>query len=198
MVSRVRQRHPQYIIKGLSPRWRRDTKITHSYFTYPAAPLFSTFTGPQRDRLFSLIGDAVTSQSNANVDKSKAKHISAWDKWCNVLWSIGLIRNVFLDGFSCWQRQLVLFDFTQAFRQAGFFQRPKKTLVASTVRDTVEYLPQAFKAYLKYDQIRYPYVSLSLFLEQNFKGYANEDTWVKQQKALPITVFLKVIDLAQT
>ena len=75
-----------------------------------------------------------------------------------------------------------MFDFTQAFRQAVFFQGPKKTLVASTVRDTVEYLPQAFKADLKDDQIRDPYVSLSLFLEQNFKGYANEDTCVKQKR----------------
>ena len=35
-------------------------------------------------------------------------------------------------------------------------------------------------------------------LEQTFKEYVNEDPGVKQQKAIPIIVLLKLLDLAQT
>ena len=88
--------------------------------------------------------------------------------------------------------------FKEAVRQAGFLQVPKKILVAVTVIDTIGYLSQAFKEALKDDPRRDPDGSLSLFLEQNFKGYANKDPGVKQHKDIPIIVLLKVINLSQT
>ena len=118
------------------------------FFLPSCTPIF-TVTGLQSDQLFSLIGDAVTSQSNANVDETKANWIRAWDKWCKFLQSIGIRSNLFLYGFSCWRRQLVLVAFTQAIRQDEFSQVPKKRLVVVTVRDTIGYLYQAFKAYLR-------------------------------------------------
>ena len=37
---------------------------------------------------------------------------------------------------------------------------------------------------------------MPLLLEQNFKGYANEDPGVKQQKELPIIIILEVLYLS--
>ena len=88
--------------------------------------------------------------------------------------------------------------FAQAVILAKFLQVSKKRLVAATVRDTVEYLYQYFRAALRDDPRRDQYESLLFFLEKTFKGYANEDPGVKQQKDLPIIVLLKVINLAQT
>ena len=102
-----------------------------------------------------------------------------------------------MDGFSRWQKQLVLVAFTQAFRQAEFSQGPKKRLVAATVRDTIGYISQAFKAALRDDPKRDPDGSLSFLLESTFKGYANEDPVVKQPKSLPTTVLLKLLNLSQ-
>ena len=45
---------------------------------------------------------------------------------------------------------------------------------------------------------RDPDGSFSLLLEQTFKGYANEDPGVKQQKEIPIITLLKLLDLTQT
>ena len=56
----------------------------------------------------------------------------------------------------------------------------KERLVTETVRDTVVYLSQAFKADLRYDPRRYPYESFPFLLEQTFKGYANEDPDLKK------------------
>ena len=127
MVPRVSQCHPWYIIKWLAYRWRWYTKLTHSYFPYLAAPLFSTVTGPQRHWIFSLIGAAITYQGNLNVDQTKSKRIHAWDKWCKFLRSISLRRDVFLDGFSRWQRQLVLVTFSEDARQAAFSGTKEET-----------------------------------------------------------------------
>ena len=87
---------------------------------------------------------------------------------------------------------------TRAVRQAEFSQGKKKRLVVTTVRDTIGYLSQAFKTALRDDPRRDPDGSLSLLLEQTFKGYANGDPGMKQQKAILIIVLLKVLDLAHT
>ena len=100
-----------------------------------------------------------------------------------------------MDGFSRWKRQLVLVAFTQSIRQAEFSQIPKKKLVAVTVRDTVGYLSQAFKAALRDNPRRDLDGSLSFLLEKTFKGYVNEDPGVKQQRVLPIIFLLKVLNL---
>ena len=157
MVPRVSQCNPWYIINGLAPRWRWDIKLTYSYFPYPAVPLFLTFTGPQHDQLFSLPVAAVTDQDDANKEKNKTKRIHAWDKWCTSLWSIGFRSDVFLEGLSHCQRKIVLVDFAQAVRQAGFLQRPKKRLIAAKVRYTIGYLSQIFKAALIDKLRREPY-----------------------------------------
>ena len=68
----------------------------------------------------------------------------------------------------------------------------------ATVRDTIGYLSQTFKAALRDNPRIDPDGSLSFLLEQTFKVYANEDPGVKQQKAIPILFLLKLIDLAQT
>ena len=111
-----------------------------------------------------MLGAAVTSQANVNVDETKAYHIRVWVKWCKFLQSTSLRSDVFLDGFSRWKIQLVLFAFTQAVRTTKFLQGPKKKLVSATVRDTVGYLSQAFKEALRDDGRRDPYGSLSLLL----------------------------------
>ena len=169
MVPQVSQYYPRYIIKGLAPQLKSDTKLTHSYFIYLASTLFLNVTGPQRDWLFSLICATVTSQANT---------------------SKGLISVVFLDGFSHCKIKLVLVAFTQAVRETEFLQGPKKRLVAVTVRYTIGYLSQAFKAYLRDNPRRDPDGSLSFFW--------NEYPGVKQQKEIPIIVLLKVLKFAQT
>ena len=77
-------------------------------------------------------------------------------------------------------------------------QEKNKKLVAATVRDTIEYLSQAFRAAFRDNPVRDPYGSLLSFLEQTFKGYVNKDSGVKEQKAIPIFVLLKVLDFAKT
>ena len=176
MVPWVNQCHPRYIMKVLAPRWLWDTKFPHLYFTYASAPLFSTITGPQIYRLFSLLGASVTAQSNANVDETKSKRIRAWDKWCKLLQSTGLRSDVFLDGFFRWKIHIVLVAFTQAVRQAEFLQGPKKRLVAATFRYTVGYLYQSFMADLRYYPKRDPYGSLSFQLEQTLWRSRREAT----------------------
>ena len=84
-----------------------------------------------------------------------------------------------------------------SFHTGQFFQGPKKRLVAATVIDTIGYISQAFKTYLRDDPRRDPDGSLSFLFQQTFKVYANEDPGVKQQKVILIIFLLKLIDLAQ-
>ena len=88
--------------------------------------------------------------------------------------------------------------FAQAVSQAEFSQGPKERLVAATVIDTIGYLSQGFKSALRDDPRRDPDGPLSFVLEQIFNRYANKDPGVKQKKAIPIIVLLKVLGLAQT
>ena len=103
-----------------------------------------------------------------------------------------------MDGLILWKRQLVLVAFAQAVRKAEFSQGPKKILVAATVRDTIGYLSQTSNSVLRDNLRRDQDGSFSFLLEQTFKEYVNEDPGVKQQKAIPIIVLLKLLDLAHT
>ena len=87
--------------------------------------------------------------------------------------------------------------FTKTVGQAEFSQVPEKRLIAATVRDTVGYISQAFRADLRGNPRRDPDGSLSFLLEHTFKGYTNEDPGVKQKNAIPIIILLKLIDLTQ-
>ena len=71
-------------------------------------------------------------------------------------------------------------------------------MVASTVRYTIGYLSQAFKAALIDDPRRYQDGSLPFLLKQTFIEYPNKDPGVKQQKYIQIIFLLKLLDLAQT
>ena len=138
------------------------TSMTVIYKTYSiifslpsCTPILNWHRSPARSTIF-YARCCSHCPSQRNVEKTKAKRILPWNKWCKFLQSIGVRNDFFLDGFSRCQRKIVLVAFTQDVRQSKFLQGQKKRLVAATVRDTILYLSQASKSDLRDDPRRYP------------------------------------------
>ena len=101
-------------------------------------------------------------------------------------------RDPFLDGFEPWTRTLLFSAFTQAMREACFSKRHVKTLAEGTVRTTIDYVAQAFRADNRPDPRTDDGGRLSYILQQQYRGYKNLDKNTRQQKALPLIVLRAV------
>lgn len=137
------------------------------------------------------------------MDETKAKRLRSWRRhWCEFLPSIGITGDVFLDEFSTWQRQLILVAFAQSIRNADYCGKSNQRrawLQAGTVKYSIGYLSQAFKAVQQPDPRRDAGGDICFLLEQTYRGYTNQDPGVvQQQKALPAVSVLKMMQKLAT
>ena len=154
MVPRASQCHTQYIIKGLAPQWRWDTKLTHSYFPYPAAPLF------QLSQVPSAINYILCS-----VMQSLPQTTQMWTKPKPIGFAIGInvvssCNQYALEVISLWtdlaidKDNLSWLPSHKPSEKPNFSLGPKKRLVAELFRDTIGYLSQTSNSVLRDNLIR--------------------------------------------
>ena len=139
---------------------------------------------------------AAAARADATVHETKTKRIAAWHCWDDFLFHVDLTDQVFLDGFTSFQRNILLSAFAQAVREASFSRQNKEHLVQSTVEATLSYVAQAFRASNRQD----PRLDLDgktcFLIQEQWRGYKNKDKNRKKQKALPDSVFQKMHALA--
>ena len=88
--------------------------------------------------------------------------------------------------------------FAQAVREGAFSKRNHTDLVEGTVATTLAHVAQAFRANDRNDP-RLDHDGKTCFiLQEQYRGYSNQDKGQKKQKALPVSVLRKMMDIALT
>ena len=88
--------------------------------------------------------------------------------------------------------------FAQAIREATFSQRNRGELVEGTVNASLSYVAQAFRADNRPDPRLDIDGKLCFLLQEQFRGYRNQDGTKNKQKALPMKVLRKMHELSTT
>ena len=132
------------------------------------------------------------------VEATKTKCDAAWNNWISFLNNTGMPNSYFLENFSSFQRNIIVCAFAQAVREASFSRGDRKDLVEGTVSATVSYVAQTFRENDRKDpRLDADGKTCFLFYKQ-CRGYCNADGVVKKQKALPLGVLRKMVNLAKS
>ena len=98
-----------------------------------------------------------------------------------------------MSGF---QKNIIISAFSQAVREAAFSPRHNSNLVEGTVATTISYVAQAFWSNNRKDPRLDEDGKVCFLLQEQFRGYRNQDGKKQKQKALPLSVLRKLHDLA--
>jgi len=113
------------------------------------------------------------------------------------LYSIG-ISDVYLDKLTRHQQNIIISSFAQAVRQGTFSRRNHGHLVEGTITTTLAHVAQAFRANNRNDPRLDMDGKTSFILQEQYRGYSNQDNAKQKQKALPIMALRKMYDIANT
>jgi hypothetical protein len=148
--------------------------------------------------LFHYIDASAAACEKAMIDSTKTKRDCAWKCWNSFLVSIGIHNSLYLDGMSKFQKNIIMSAFSQAVRDATFSPRNNGLLVEGTVSATVSYVAQAFRSNNRSDPRLDNDGKTCFLLNEQSRGYRNQDGSTKKQKALPLMVLRKMINIAST
>ena len=88
--------------------------------------------------------------------------------------------------------------FAQAVREATFSPSDNINLVEGTVNSTLSYVAQAFRSNDRPDPRLDIDGKICFMLQEQFRGYRNQDGSRNKQKALPMSVLRKMMELADS
>ena len=142
----------------------------------------------------SLLSAAAVAQESATVHSTQDKRVRAWKRWTQFLPSVGIEGNDLLETFTPSQKITIFTAFCQSVREGDFSKDPTR---AGTIRDTIQYVSQAFKASLKPDPTSDLVGNRAFLIRQTLKGYENLDPPPKQQKALPFCIIEHAYSISQ-
>ena len=86
--------------------------------------------------------------------------------------------------------------FAQAVREGAFAKGNHRDLVEETVSTTLAYVAQAFRSNNRKGPRLDNDGKTCFILQEHYRGYSNQDKGNKKQKALPVLVLRKLMDLA--
>ena len=135
---------------------------------------------------------AAAARGNARVRSTSKEQISAWNRWCEFIKQIEYENDQFLDNLKRSQKTYILACFAQAVREATYSKRTKQTLVAETVRGTVDNVATTFRDYDREDPRLDKDGKTARILQQQYSGYRKEDPPERQQKAAPAALVEEV------
>ena len=121
------------------------------------------------------------------------KQLGCFDRWRRFLEDNG-IKDEWLAGFTPDQRTRLLSAFAAAVRRNMFGTREKGKLRGSTVKATVTNVRSTFRSNFRTDPGLDGDGKISLFLTRQLSGYVDVDSSNKQEKALPLSVFRKMLE----
>ena len=145
----------------------------------------------------AFINAAGAARNCAVVEATKTKRIGSWKHWHSYLNNVG-ITSIFLDGFSQLNKNIIMSGFAQAIRQGTFSSRNKTKLVEGSVTTALSHVAQTFRSNDRKDPRLDKDGKTCYYLQEQFRGYKNQDEGVKKQKALPLAVLRKMMELSST
>ena len=105
---------------------------------------------------------------------------------------------MFLENFSKFQQNIIMSAFAQAVREAAFTRSNKDVLVEGTVSATLSYVAQAFRSDNRPDPRLDIDGKICFILQDQLRGYRNQDGRRRKQKALPMMVLRKMLQISVT
>jgi hypothetical protein len=141
---------------------------------------------------------AETAREGAVTGGTHEVQARAWRRWTTWTESVGIIDDVFLDGFTQAQRTRLLGGFAMALRDGRYSGSAHQTLVEGTVRNSVSYVAQTFRDNDRSNPTKDSDGELGRVLQRLFRAFRNKDPKPKQQKALPACVISEVKKLRST
>ena len=135
-----------------------------------------------------LISAADTAREHANTRKTFLQQDLSWKRWTLFLRSIELENDIFLNNFTDRERTIITSAFAEAVRKREFSRKSVNPLVSSTVRTAVDNISQTFREYDHGDPRLDSTGKLARILQQQFKGYKENDPDERQEKAIPFSV----------
>jgi hypothetical protein len=125
------------------------------------------------------------------------KQMGCFDRWKRFLADLG-IEDEWLADFRQDQRTRLLSAFAGAVRRNKFGTRKKLRLRGNTVKATITNVRSAYRTNLRGDPALDTDGKISLFLTRQLSGYVDADPAANQEKALPLSVFRKMLEIKFT
>ena len=88
--------------------------------------------------------------------------------------------------------------FAQAIREGTFSRKNHRELVEGTAVTTLAHVAQAFRSNNREDPRLDSDDKTCFILQEQYRGYSNQDKAIKKQKALPIMILRKMYELANS
>ena len=171
------------------------TKILTYCCSKPGSNSIQNTSSTQQDLLFHYIHSAALACEKSTVYSTKNKQSSAFKCWSVFLISVG-VEKIYLDSFSRFQANILMSAFAQAMHEATFSNTNKRNLVEGTVNATLSYVAQAFWSKNRPDPRLDCDGKICFILQEQFRGYHNQDGTRRKQKALPLMVLRKMLHLS--
>jgi hypothetical protein len=191
--QRVTQFHRRLIIARPSHQ-RECTHLRISFsLTRPDSDEFSNLTPSCRDHLLDRITESIIDQESGVAPATIKKQIGSFDRWRKFLEEIG-IEDEWLSKFNQEQRNHILSAFAGSCRRNHYGKTRKPTLSGKTVKATITHVRAAFRTNFRQDPALDKDKNMSLVLIRQLQGYVDTDPSEKQQKALPLSVFKKLME----
>ena len=121
------------------------------------------------------------------------KQIGCFDRWRRFLSDIG-IKDEWLTEYDQEQKVYLISAFAGACRRNLYGKTNKPGLRGKTVKSTISNVRSTFRTHLQSDPALDPDNKTSLVLVRQLAGYIDADPSEKQEKALPLSVFRKLLD----
>ena len=193
MVPWGRQLSRRLSVPGHSSNRQPITLSPHLSYPLTATPQFLNCPAPIRDRVLGLFLAGEDARKEATTGQTQDERDRSWRRWCLFLNEIGIHDDSYLESFDQpWPRTLLISAFAQAMREASYSPSRYTSLAEGTIRSAVDHVAQAFRANNRPDPRQDDGGRLSYVLQQQYRGYKNQDTNVVQQKALPLSVLRKL------
>ena len=177
------------------PSSHKRTTYSRFYHIAPTtdAAEFRNLAPAQRGNLVGLLSQSFIDQDAGIAPASMQKQVGCFDRWKRFLADNG-IEDEWLAEFTSDQRTRLLSAFAGAVRRNKYGTRKSAKLRGSTVKATVTNVRSTFRAHLRSDPALDTDGKISLFLTRQLSGYVDADPSVKQEKALPLSVFRKMLE----
>ena len=131
-------------------------------------------------------------------DQTQEGRAQSWKSWILFLEQIGVSNAPFIKHFDKpWCRTLLIVAFAKYMQEDSFSTQYLSSLAEGTVRTAVDHVAQKFRSNKPLDPRNNNRGRISYILQQQYKGYKNQDKNVKKQKPLPL-IFLRELHKNKT
>jgi hypothetical protein len=124
----------------------------------------------------------------AVVQGTKQKQVHAWNRYQSCLFTIGLHKDIYLDGLNQGQCIRILSAFTHFIRESRFNPTTTRILKSESLRSTLDCVAQTYRLANRPDPCLDADGRIAFLLQRQLRGYSTVDPGEKQQIAITASI----------